>query len=298
MSPNVIIDKSQQRSRDWFAARAGCITASNFHFARKAGGLTAQQKTYVDAIRLGATPEQAMAASGYKKAPSAEGVARALRGERVGEFSVGARDYAFKLAIERISKLPLGVDENFEVWQAERGTKLEPYARIEHEEFIGGDFLVEDAGFMHTLDGKFGATADGFADLLGERIGCEYKCFLDPAKLRDILLYNDASSVLDQCDGGLWLTGLRMWHFGLYCPALGNIGMGFTLTPVARDDERIEVLEVDLLELDATVDEYVARLRQRAGLNHQAAPTAIADAAEINSDLVRASSEIPADIVG
>src|SRR5690606_23994368 len=109
----------EQGSAEWHLARAGCITASMFHIARsRVGGLTEQQKTYVDAILAGKSEVSAMALAGYKAPPKSETVARALAGEKVGEFSEAAKNYAFRLAIERISGEPL--DEGFETWAMRR----------------------------------------------------------------------------------------------------------------------------------------------------------------------------------
>lgn len=227
MSDIVIIDV-EQRTLPWFQARAGVISASNFHLLRE----SAKLKT----------------------------------GKNRGDYNGKAKALAFKLAIERISGLPLEVDDGFEVWQAKRGNVLEPYAKLRHERKC--DILVETAGFIKTSDGKFGASADGFTDRAGLRRGCEYKCFLNPEKLSDILLFGSTDEVIDQCDGGMWLTNLPAWDFGLYCPALDVIGLDFTLIPIQRNEARIEALEADLVAFDHLVEDCVTRLRQRAGLNY------------------------------
>ena len=82
--------------------------------------------------------------------------------------------------------------------------------------------MLEQVGFITTDDGKFGASADG---LVGDDEGDEYKCFVSPEKLRAIYLHSDISEVVDQCDGGLWVTGRKVWNFALYCPALKPIGL-------------------------------------------------------------------------
>jgi len=227
MNERLVISTDEQRSTDWFRARGGCITASYFHELRADKRLK----------------------SGPKK----------------GQFNAKASYLAFKLAIERISGMVLEVDDGFTPWQAKRGIELEPHARLQHE--LKYDILVERAGFIKTEDGKFGASADGFTDRDGLRRGCEYKCYLSPEKLQDILLTGSTNDVIDQCDGGMWITGLDAWDFGLYCPALSSIGLDFVLTPILRNDDRIEALETDLLQFDNLVEECVVRLKQRAGVN-------------------------------
>lgn len=252
------IIECEQGSAEWHLARAGCITASMFGVARsRVGGLTEQQKTYVDAILAGKSDAAALALAGYKAAPRAEAVARALAGEKVGEFSEAAKNYAFRLAIERISGQPL--DEGFETWAMRRGHELEPEARMEHE--IQAGVIVQRAGFVTTPDGLFGASADG---LIGEDGGSEYKCFVNPEKLRTFHIDNDASDIFDQAQGCMWITGRKWWHIGLYCPALKPVDRQLWWREFQRDDDYIEQLEKDLWEFKQLVDYYEAQLRSKA----------------------------------
>lgn len=122
----MIIHNCSQGSDEWFTARAGCITASMFKVARsKVNTLTDQQAVYVNAIKKGFSNKEALEQSGYKATPKAEAVTKSLNGEKVGELSDQAKNYAFKVAIERISDQPL--DEGFTTWQARRGNELEPF---------------------------------------------------------------------------------------------------------------------------------------------------------------------------
>ncbi|SFB19934.1 lambda exonuclease family protein [Azotobacter beijerinckii] len=211
------IIECEQGSVDWHLARAGCITASMFEKAR------------------------AMLKSGPRK----------------GQPTEAALDYAFKLAIERISGQPL--DEGFETWQMKRGHELEPQARMEHEMQTG--LIVQRAGFVMTDDGAFGASADG---LIGEDGGCEYKCFVAPEKLRAFHIDNDASGIFDQVQGCMWITGRKYWHIGMYCPALEPIGRQLWWREFKRDEAYIEQLEEDLWRFKLLVDEYEAKLREKA----------------------------------
>ncbi len=206
-----------QGSPQWHQARAGVITASRFSDAR------AKLKT----------------------------------GANKGQPTEAARDYAFKVAIERISGQPL--DEGFSTWQQQRGNELEPEARMEHELATG--LVVKRAGFVLTDDGIFGGSADG---LIGDDGGSEYKCLVSPEKLRDVLLLGDLSDYTDQIQGCLWLTGRAWWHFCLYCPALAPIGRQLYWRHVARDDAYIETLEADLVRFEQLVSEYEIGLREQA----------------------------------
>lgn len=206
-----------QGSASWHSARAGCITASMFADAR----------------------------------------AKLKSGPNKGEPTKAAQDYAFRLAVERISGEPL--DGGFETWQMRRGHELEPDARMAHE--IRTGLIVQQVGLVKTDDLAFGASADGF---IGDDGVSEYKCFLAPEKLRAFHIDQDADSIKDQVQGVLWITGRKWAHIGMYCPALKPVGRELWLGEYDRDDDYIEELERDLWEFKKLVDEYEARLRAKA----------------------------------
>lgn len=252
----MIIVDCEQGSPEWHKARAGAITSSMFAEVRKrVGGLTDQQRIYVDAIRSGKSVDDAKELAGYKSKPNATAITKSLDGEKVGDYSEAAKDYAFRLAMERISGEPLA-DEQFETWAMRRGKELEPVARGLHS--FQENLVIRQTGLVLTDDGKFGASADG---LIGKDGGSEYKCFTDPAKLRRILITGDISDETDQVQGCLWLTGREWWHFCLFSPSLTVVNRALTVYRVFRDDDYIESLESDLIEFDKLVCEYQSQLQ-------------------------------------
>lgn len=255
----MIIHECAQGTAEWHKARAGVITASMFSEVRKrVGGLTDQQKLYVDFVKGGKESKEAALLAGYKTAPRAAAVDAALNGEIPGDFSEGAKAYSFRVAIERISGEPL--DEGFQTWAMRRGNELEEDCRILHESDIG--MLVDLAGFVTTDDCVFGCSADS---LIGEDGGGEYKCFINPDKLRSIVINDDWSDVIDQVQGSLWLTGRKWWDMCLYCPALEKANKHFIRKRIARDEEYIYQLESDLVEFSRLVDsDYKKLLEKRA----------------------------------
>lgn len=210
----MIVINCDQGSPEWHGARAGVVTASMFKVARQ----------------------------------------RLKTGKNAGDFTEAAKNYAFRLAIERISGTPL--DDGFETWQMRRGHELEPAAREAHESHAG--VIVERAGFVTTDDSLFGASADGF---IGDDGGSEYKCLVSPEGLREVLLAEDISEFTDQIQGCLWITGRHWWHFGLYCPALESIDKQFFWREVRRDDDYINKMELELVEFNRLVAKYQHQLK-------------------------------------
>jgi hypothetical protein len=174
-----------------------------------------------------------------------------------GEMSETAKNYAFKLAIERISGVPL--DECHQTWQMTRGQRLEPEARDHHMADIGR--RVKQVGLVLSDDRKFGASADGAID--GDPQGpggAEYKCLVSPLELRKVYTENDYMKFYDQVMGGLWLTGKNWWDFCVYCPAMRNVNKHFRRWRIRRDDDYIDAMSLDLVAFDNLVESYRATL--------------------------------------
>lgn len=200
----------QQGTEEWLKARTGVITASNFSECRK------------------------ILSSGKNK----------------GQHSAKAKEYAFRLAMERISGELLSEDK-FETWEMRRGHELEPEARILHEE--RKEILVTQTGFISTDDSIYGASVDGLIDDDGIS---EYKCFVSPSSLMPIILNNDISDCIDQVQGGLWLAQRQWAHFVLYCPALKSVNRELIVFEKERDNKYIEELESDLKKFNILVEDY------------------------------------------
>jgi hypothetical protein len=182
-------------------------------------------------------------------------------GKNAGTYKAVADKYAFKLACERISGELLDCPE-FSPWQAKRGNELEPEARAKHEETKG--IFVDEVGLAISDCGKYGASVDGTIDDDGIS---EYKCYLDPLKIKEITLSGSIDEVKDQVQGGLWITGRQYAHFCLYCPPLKSVGLDFQLIEIQRDDEYIEALKSDLEEFNNHVESYVNQIKHKANSN-------------------------------
>jgi hypothetical protein len=101
--------EARQGTPEWYQARVGKITASCFADAvSRVGGLDERQTKYVTLMLAGTPQADALKEAGYKAAPTADTVRRALKGEDTSEHSDTAKRYAADLAIERISDQPHG----------------------------------------------------------------------------------------------------------------------------------------------------------------------------------------------
>jgi hypothetical protein len=191
-----------------------------------------------------------------------------------------ARHLAFKLAIERISGIPLD-DDAPETWQMKRGQRLEGDARILHEADIG--LRVRPVGIILTDDNKFGASADGWIECPQKGPGgAEYKCLIGPKELEAVYIDDDPSKYVDQIQGNLWLSGRKWWDFCVYCPALESIGLHFYRQRLERDDDYIEELVADLWRFDSMIESFREKLliRQARREGREYVPPSMAEFAD------------------
>ena len=259
----MIVYECNQGEREWYDLRAGVVTASMFAEVRKVvDGLDERQSRYVDEMLDHGDEKLAREAAGYKAAPTSTRIQRAIRGEPVGDWTEAAKNYAFRLAVERICGYALD-EGGFETYAMRRGKEMEPAARARHEREI--DHAVVETGFVTTDCGRFGASADGLVGLDG---GAEYKCLISPEPIRDIVLNRDISGFTDQVQGGLWITGRQWWDFALYCPALAGVGRDFERFRVHRDEDYIQSMAADLERFDALVEQYRSQLEAKAAEKH------------------------------
>lgn len=240
---------------EWFAARCGKITASEFvTVCSMIGTLTEQQAEYVACVRAGMVEKDAAARAGYKALPTSDAVRRALAGECTEAWSDTAKRYGADLAIERISGQPHG--EPPKAWVLERGHEMEAHARRYYE--ARTQSFVTEAGICLTDDDTFGYSSDGLVDDDGL---IEIKAPIDSIKIMHILATGDVAEYLHQMQGGMWITGRKWCDFIMYVPDLACIGRDLYIKRVFRDEAFIDAMVEKLCAFDQVVNGYVAVLR-------------------------------------
>jgi exodeoxyribonuclease (lambda-induced) len=218
------------------------------------GGLDERQSKYVALMRGGMEQKLALAEAGYKAAPSADTVRRALLGEDTSEPSDTARRYAADLAIERISGAPHG--EPAKAWVLERGHEMETRARMLYEARTGA--FITESGICLSDEGIYGYSSDGLADDDGL---IEIKAPIDSIKIMDMWRTGDTSEYDHQMQGGMWLTARKWVDFIMYVPDLAAAGKDLFIKRIYRDEVFIDKMVAQLAAFDAMVSEYETILR-------------------------------------
>lgn len=165
--------------------------------------------------------------------------------------------YAASVALERIAGRPL--DKGFQSWQMKEGQAEEPFGRMAHEAATGA--LIEEVGFVTTDDGLFGYSSDGY---IGDDGLLEVKTILSPEVALNVCARRDISGYMDQCLGGLWLTGRKWIDLVIWCPALESIGKQYSVHHIDRDEAAIDDLETDLMKFAATVADFENEFKKEA----------------------------------
>ncbi len=164
--------------------------------------------------------------------------------------------YAAQVALERISRTPC--DEVFNSWQMKRGSELEPMARMEYEAQTGN--LATESGVVLTDDRLFGYSTDGF---VGEDGIIEIKCLASAIGVLAMWRDGDLADYMHQVQGGMWLAGRKWADFVMYAPQLATVNKQLFRRRIARDDNFIDAMVVQLLAFAKTVDNNEAILRMK-----------------------------------
>lgn len=175
---------------------------------------------------------------------------------RNGDFTQASKDYAYKVAIERIYGET--TEDTYVTWEMRRGTELEPLARIAYEAKTGN--LAEESGIVLTDDRVFGYSTDGFVDEYGL---IEIKCPNSARKLVEMWETGDISEYEHQIQGGMWITGRRWCDFIMYAPQLEPVGKQLFIKRIERNDEFIESMESKLMDFARRVEAHIENLKKK-----------------------------------
>lgn len=213
-----------QRSDEWFAARAGRITASRMNDVM----VERERGEFKSGPRKG------------QKKPQPKAIT----------------DYAHQLAAERLTLRPRKqVKAAALAW----GQTVEPAAVAAYQAETG--VIVTPAEFiLHPKYDFIGASPDF---LVGDDGGGEIKSPESSEVHLETLLTGLPPEHIEQIQGGLWVTGRKWWDFVSFHPDFPESHRIY-IQRVPRDDEYIERLESACLQMEADVQAILAQLNRSA----------------------------------
>jgi hypothetical protein len=213
-----------QRSDEWFAARAGRITASRMNDVM----VERERGEFKSGPRKGQQKPQPKALT----------------------------DYAHQLAAERLTLRPRKqVKAAALAW----GQTVEPAAVAAYQAETG--VIVTPAEFtLHPKYDFIGASPDF---LVGDDGGGEIKSPESSEVHLETLLTGLPPEHIEQIQGGLWVTGRKWWDFVSFHPDFPESHRIY-IQRVPRDEEYIERLESACLQMEADVQAILAQLNRSA----------------------------------
>lgn len=266
------VSMAPQGTVEWLEARKGCVTGSRAKDACDfSDGLTDQQRTYVSAVLAGKTEAEAMQAAGYKAAPRAEAVVKAIAGTLVEVPSTVALTYARDTALGRVC--PAWERDVYQTAVMRQGQEQEAFARRAYEARTG--YMVEAAGFICTPDRKIGVSIDGLVyDVPKQRGGIEVKTLLGANPLFEVLIDGDISAYLHQCHLNIWAWNLNWIDLCLWAPDLPVEEARLTVIRIERDQDFIDDMLLKLVRFERVVEKCVQQLLDfQAGVKADTADT-------------------------
>lgn len=257
----MVIHDCEQRSIEWFNARRGVFTASEF------------EEWCVDPVKVTLTVEEiksvlTLSETAFKASmkrdellallPSLEPYKRLSTAARNGIIrninSAREKDaWEIELDTQTESKLARNIP-------IQRGISLEPEARAWYEGKMG--VSVVEKGFITHDSGGFGCSPDGLIYALGVPwMGVEIKCPMPETHIRWLLDGGLPDDHRLQVHGSMAVTGLKRWDFLSYCP-----GEAPLLVSVLRDDftDKLEAGLIEVVKQKAIIKKQLRDLWQAA----------------------------------
>jgi len=214
----------EQRSEEWFAERAGKITASRMHDVM----VERERGEFKSGPRKGQPKPQPLALV----------------------------NYAHQLAAERLTMKPR---KQVKAFALQWGRDVEPAAVAAYQAETG--VIVEMCGFIqHPKYDFIGASPDFLVGTVG---GGEIKSPESPEVHLETLLTGLPQEHIEQIQGGLWVTERLWWDFISYHPDFPE-QLRLYVQRVERDDEYISRLEQACLLMEADVQAIINQINVRA----------------------------------
>lgn len=214
----------EQRSEEWFDARAGKITASMMHVVM----LPRERGVFKSGPRAGQAKPQLKALA----------------------------DYAHQLAAERLTCKPR---KQVKAYALDWGREVEPAAVAAYQADTG--YIVTPCGFIQHPEHDFIGASPDF--LVGDEGGGEVKSPESSEVHLETLLAGLPPEHIEQIQGGLWVTHRKWWDFVSFHPDF-PANLRLYVQRIPRDDAYITRLEAACLEMEADVQSILSKIQQKA----------------------------------
>lgn len=185
---------------------------------------------------------------------TASRVADVMAKVKTGEAKTREK-YRYEIVTQRLTnEIVDGYTNDAMAW----GTEQEPYARMAYEARTGN--FVNQVGFVKHWNIKWvGASPDG---LVGDDGLIEIKCPNTLTHIKTLESNKAPSEYIGQMQMQMWVTGRHWCDFVSYDPRL-PVELNYFCTRVMRDDQYIMVMENDIVEFLAEIEQTIKHLMEK-----------------------------------
>ena len=255
----IIIQDIEQGSQDWFALKAGVISAS------RAAEFSTESK-------LAPMPDVNYSKEGkdhvfwhdyteYRGTNKTE-VQNTLRATIPPVYGDMRQGYMAELVGQIVTGL---LPEEMSFKQCDWGNEHEDSARALFELELGVD--VDVPAFIYKDDTKrCGISPDGL--IVGKKIGLELKCpFTTKVFVEFATCDKIKKEYMEQCQYSMWVTGYEAWYFANYDPRIKTKNLHWVL--IERDESYMKKYDEAFINFTKDMDSMLEKLSMEFGQQWQ-----------------------------
>lgn len=256
----IIINDIEQGSQDWFALKAGVISASRaaeFSTESKLASIPSDT-TYGVSGKLHVYQYNGTRFEGANKTETQNRLRSAL--PRIyGDMRQG---YMAELVGQIVTGL---LPDEMSFKQCEWGNEHEDSARALFELELGVD--VEVPAFIYKDKMKrCGISPDGL--IVGKKIGLELKCpFTTKVFVEFATCEKIKKEYIEQCQYSMWVTGYEAWYFANYDPRIKTKNLHWVL--IGRDESYMKKYDEAFKNFTKDMDLMLGKLGMEFGQQWQ-----------------------------
>lgn len=221
----IIIDGIEQASKEWFALKAGVISASRaaeFSSEPKLAPMLAD--CYFHYMKEGKTHKYYLKDGSVFTGTNKTSIESEIRATLPPVYSDMRQGYMAELVGQIVTGL---LPEEMSFKQCEWGNEHEDEARAFFELKTGLDVTVP-AFIYKDKNKRCGISPDGL--IVGQKIGLELKCpFTTKVFVEFATCDKIKKEYMEQCQYSMWVTGYKGWYFANYDPRVKTKNLHYVL---------------------------------------------------------------------
>lgn len=254
----IIINDIEQGTDDWFALKAGVISASRAAEFAMESGLAPMPNDILYSRGEKLHRYSGGLITGYLEGTNKSKLQQAIRELYPRVYGDMRQGYMAELVGQIVTGL---LPDNFTSKQCDWGNEHEDSARALFELELGVD--VEVPAFIYKDEHKrCGISPDGL--IVGKKIGLELKCPFTTKVFVEFATCDKIKQLyVEQCQYSMWVTDYEGWYFANYDPRVKTINLHWEL--VERDQSYMDKYDLAFKNFTKDMDIMLSKLDMKFG---------------------------------